>query len=206
MSEKPEGKNENIIEEETTGTEAETVTETGAETETVKRPVPKWLKVTGIVAAALLVLGGIGGYVGYTKYQAYLAEQNRIAEDDALIKQMAYTLALDTFHRHAVEDVFGGTGEAVADALVDAGIDTVEGVNNRPPYVEITDANRAHFADIQSVLISPDTGMVEVSVDIPAKALPVSDDGYYYLFSKAIYQNSITGEPIAKIEKDVDFV
>ena len=118
MSEKPEGKNENIIEEETTGTEAETVTETGAETETVKRPVPKWLKVTGIVAAALLVLGGIGGYVGYTKYQAYLAEQNRIAEDDALIKQMAYTLALDTFHRHAVEDVFGGTGEAVADALV----------------------------------------------------------------------------------------
>ncbi len=170
-----------------------------------KRKLPLGLKIAGVIVAVLLVAGGIGAYVGYTKYQAYLEECARIAEEDALVKQQAVTLALDTFHRHAVEDVFGGTGEAVADAFVDAGIGTIEGVNNRPPYVEITDANRAHFADIESVLIAP-SGMVEVSVNVPAKALPVSDDGYYYLFSKAIYQDHITGEPITRIEKDVDFV
>ena len=218
MSKNPEEKNENNINPDETEVEVETAEEAEADNEPddaseksekparERRPAPKWLKITGIVAAALLVLGGIGGYLGYTRYQAYLAEQVRIAEDDALVKQMAYTLALDTFHKHAVEDVFGGTGEAVADALVDAGIDTITGVNNRPPYVEITDANRAHFADVQSVLISPETGMVEVTVDIPAKALPVSDDGYYYVFSKAIYQNTISGEPVTRIEKDVDFV
>lgn len=211
MSKKTEEKEENIIESETTGITEEAMVEGEAEAThdqlvREKGKIPKWLIISGIIAAVLILLGGIGGYIGYTKNQTYLAEQERIAEDDAVVKQMAYTLAIDTFHKHAVEDVFGGTGEEVADALVNAGIETVEGVNNRPPYVEITDANRAHFADIQSVLISPETGMVEVSVDIPAKALPVSDDGYYYLFSKAIYQDSISGEPIAKIEKDTDFI
>ncbi|MBO4899179.1 MAG: hypothetical protein J5509_02710 [Lachnospiraceae bacterium] len=171
-----------------------------------KRKVPMGLKIFGGILALLIIAGGIGAYVGYTKYQAYLEECARIAEEDAYVKQQAVTLALDTFHRHAVEDVFGGTGEDAASAFVDAGIGTIEGVNNRPPYVEITDANRAHFADVESVLISPSTGMVEVSVNVPAKALPVSDDGYYYLFSKAIYQDHISGEPITKIEKDVDFV
>ena len=87
-----------------------------------KRKLPLGFKIAGVIAAVLLVAGGIGAYVGYTKYQAYLEECARIAEEDALVKQQAVTLALDTFHRHAVEDVFGGTGEAVADAFVDAGI------------------------------------------------------------------------------------
>ncbi len=171
-----------------------------------KKKFPKWLLVTLIVLGVLAAGAGIGGYFGYQKYNEYLADQERIAKEDALVKQGAFTLALDTFHKHAVEDVFNGTGEEVADALVNAGIDTIEGINNRPPYVEITDSNRANFADIQSVLISSETGMVEVTVEVPCNALPVSDDGYYYLFSKAIYQDKIGEEPVARIEKDVDFV
>ncbi len=179
-------------------------TGTSASAPEKKLRIPRTLRIVLAFIPVAAALTCLIVYLLNSRYIETLKENERIAADDAIVKQAAYTLALDTFHRHAVEDVFGGTGEEVADALVNAGLSTIEGINNRPPYVEITDANRAHFADVESVLISPDTGMVEVSVR--ADALPVSDDGYYYLFSKAIYQDHISGEPITRIEKDVDFI
>ena len=168
----------------------------------IPKPGPKTIAVIAVIAV-ILIACGIGAYIGYNKYNAYNAHLAQVAEDDAHVKYDAYNLAIDTFHEHAVDDVYNGTGEDVADALIGAGLTTLDGIHDRPPFVEITDANRDHFASVNLVEISPVTGMVEVSVT--ADALPISDDGYYYLFSEAVYENSISGEPIVRIEKDVDF-
>ena len=205
---------DNIIEETAEETIEETAGESGSpkdespkdESPKAKIKIPKWLIAAGILVVVLAGVYFTLVHISNQRYADYLTASSEEAVNDTLVKEHAYHLALDTFHRHAVEDIFNGTGESVADALVNAGLNTVEGINNRPPYVELTDANRSHFADIESVLISPSTGMVEVSVNIPAKALPVSDDGYYYLFSKAIYQDHISGDPITRIEKDTDFI
>lgn len=165
-----------------------------------KKPIP--IKVIAIIVTVLVALS-LGGAYAYSRYQQYLAREEQLALDDTRAKQDAYILARDTFHRHAVEDIYNGTGEAVADALVSAGLNTLEGIHDRPPFVEITDENRAGFASVNNVEISTLTGAV--NVEVTANALPVSDDGYYYLFSKPIYEDSISGEPIVKVEKDVDF-
>ncbi len=177
--------------------------ETFEEFKEKRRKIGRKHLIVLIVALAVLMAGGVGAYLGHSRYVAYEARRAELAENDAVAKEAAYVLAQNTFHQHAVEDIYNGTGESVAEAMVGAGLATLDGIRDRPPFVEITDANRANFARVESVEISPVTGMVEVAVK--ADALPISDDGYYYLFSKPIYGSAISGEPIIRIEKDVDF-
>lgn len=163
-----------------------------------RRPI-----ITLCIVLAVLAAIGAGAMIGRSRYTAYLEHRAEVGNNDAAAKEAAYTLAQNTFHEHAVEDIYNGTGESIAEAVVGAGLATLDGIHDRPPFVEITDANRAGFARVDQVEISPVTGMVEVSVR--ADALPISDDGYYYLFSKPIYGDGISGEPIVRTEKDVDF-
>jgi len=165
----------------------------------------KWMIPT-IVAGALIVLTVIGIFVGKKLYNNYQAEQNRLAVQDAEVKQRAYELAEDTFHKHAVEDVSGETGGDIADIIANIGQNTLDGIKNRPPFVELTDANKFDFLEIGSVLIDPEQGgMVDVNVISKKNELPKTDDGYFYLFSIPIYEDEISGEPITRIEKDIDF-
>lgn len=164
----------------------------------------KWVVPT-IIIGVLAVVIGIGSYIANTKYNEYLAEQDRLAKQDATIKQHTIELAEDTFHRHAVEDVSDGTGEDIASVIAQVGRDTLKGIKNRPPYVELTESNRYDFLEVDSVLISSETGMVDVTIASKKNELPKSDDGYFYLFSVPVYGDEISGEPITKIEKDIDF-
>lgn len=191
--------NENLSEDQNNQISEETISE-----EPVAEPPQKkkWL-IPLIALGVILIIGAVAAKIGNDKYQAYLERQAIIAAEDAELKNDAYILTIDTFHRHAVENVSNGSGENVAEALAKSGIGTLDGIKNRPPYVDLTAENSAHFANVESALISSATGMVEVTVT--ADALPKSDDGYYYLFSKAMYEDEISGEPITKAEKDVDF-
>lgn len=163
---------------------------------------PKWFW-PAIIAGILVILVGLG-LGGRAIYQHINNEKAAEAEADAYAKNEAYHLAEDTFHRHAVDDVDNGKGEGSIDAITDAGLGIIDDINNRPPYVELTDENRDHFANVESALISEEDVSI-VNVAITAEALPISDDGYYYLFNIPMYADGISGEPITKIEKDVDF-
>ncbi len=76
-------------------------------------------------------------------------------------------------------------------------------MRNRPPEVELTEANAADFATIESCVINTETGKIDVTMS--AQGLAVSDDGYYYLFEEKAYENGITDdEYIIEDQKDVD--
>lgn len=163
----------------------------------------KWL--IPCIALVIVLILGVGGFFGYKAWlQNEAQKQAEISANDAVAKNDAYNLTQDTDHRHAVEGIDDKTGLDIAGLLAEVGIRTDEDIKNRPPYVELTDENTRSFATVESALITKeDVSIVEISVK--ADALPISDDGYYYLFSKAIYEDEIYGEPITKTEKDVDF-
>jgi len=164
----------------------------------------KWL--LPVIIATIVLVVGLGTTFGIKGYLNYVSEKNaQMAAEDATVKNNAFQLTEESDHKHAVSGIDDRTGLDIAALLSEVGVQTDEDIENRPPYVELTDSNRSNFATVESVLISKnDVSTVDVSVS--AKALPISDDGYYYLFSKSIYENEISGEPITKTEKDVDFV
>lgn len=165
----------------------------------------KWVFPLVFGLAGILLVG----ILGFAGYKMYLSSRNNAAErlaKDATQKQYAYELAGYTFHRHAVEEISKGSGENIAKFVTEAGRITADGVKNRPPYVTLTPENTANFATVDSVLYNAETALVDVNILVPQNVLPISDDGYYYLFSKKIYEDGdISGEPITRIEKDVDF-
>ena len=172
--------------------------------ENASKPKRKWL-IPLIILGIIIVALGVGAYVANDKYKQYLVEQQELAEQDAQIKEDALKLAEDTFHQHAVDDVSNGSGESIADILARIAKETMDGIKNRPPFVELTEENRYSFLEVESVLISKETGLVEVTVPSLKNELPKSDDGYFYLFTIPIYEDEISGEPVTKIEKDIDF-
>lgn len=158
-----------------------------------------------VIICILVVLSAAGG-IGlklYQVYQAKLAAQALARENDTQVSQDAYILSLDTFHQHAVDMIDDNSGYDIADYLAKLGMQTVDDIGKRPPMVEVTDENRNSIAKIENVSISKEAGNIEVS--ITSEVLPISDDGYYYLFSKPIYQDKISGEPITRAEKDIEF-
>lgn len=162
----------------------------------------KWIVPTVVTAIVVALLGGAFG-IHYFIQRQKLNEQIE-AQEDAEAKNDAYILAQDTFHKHAVDDIDDESGIDIAKILAQLGIGISEDIDNRPPYEEITDENRADFAEVKSVLLDKDDPSTVV-VTVEAETLPVSDDGYYYLFALNMYDNNISDEPITKIEKDVDF-
>ena len=166
------------------------------------KPKRKWL--VPVILLVVLIIAGVGAWFGYSYYTDMKAQEAADKEADALVKNDAYHLALDTFHKHAVDAVDDESGQSIAEIIASVGTQTTEDIKNRPPYVEITDENRLSFAQVDSVLISSDDRS-QIDISVTAKALPISDDGYYYLFAKDIYQSTISGEPITSIEKDIDF-
>ena len=152
-------------------------------------------------AAAILAVVGTGSFIGI---QYYLAKQ---AAESAAIEAMVHTeaveLAENTLHRKRKEHVRQNAGRDTSRVLADASRFLIEGVHARPPQIELTEENAADFAKIESCLINPETGKVDVSVS--AEGLAISDDGYYYLFEEKIYDTGLAGDDyIIEEMKDVD--
>lgn len=157
-------------------------------------------KIMGI-AAAVLLLVGTGSFLGIR----YHLRQLEIADNavEAMVHTEAVELAEYSMHQHKKDHVRKHAGEGISKALVDAARFVTEGVKNRPPEIELTEANAADFARIESCEINPQTGKVDVKMS--ADGLAVSDDGYYYLFEEKVYENALAGEDyIVEDQKDVE--
>lgn len=166
---------------------------------TKRKPIGKKWIGAGVALAAIVILA-ILLTVQHNRAEQLRREQG---EETAKVNEEMMEILEDVRHEHQKDAAIQNPGEDVIRALIDAGIETKRGIDNRPPYVELTDANRDHFTTIESCKIDKETGQVVVTVS--AKELPISDDGYYYLFSEAMYEHGIGTEPITKAEKDVDF-
>ncbi len=85
--------------------------------------------------------------------------------------------------------------------IVDAGHSVTEALGKRPQTVDMTDANRSTFVNIDNCLIV-DTRKVQI--DVTSESVPSSDDKYYYLFEEATYEDSIPAdaEPLTKVYKN----
>ena len=160
----------------------------------------KILAVVSTAAAAVLLVGA-GSFIGIRYYLTQQAAESAAIE--AMVHTEAVELAENTLHRKRKEHVRQNAGKDASRALVDASRFLIEGVHARPPQIELTEENAADFAKIESCLINPETGKVDVAVS--AEGLAISDDGYYYLFEEKIYDTGLAGDDyIIEEMKDVD--
>lgn len=161
----------------------------------------KILAIAG-AAAAVLILAGTGGFIGVRNHLLSLAAESAAVE--AMVHTEAVELAEYTMTLKKKDRVKEEAGKDVAQALVNAARFLIEGVNSRPPQIELTDENTADFATIESCLINAETGKVDVTVS--AEGLAISDDGYYYLFEEKTYDTELKSDDyIIEELKDVNF-
>lgn len=206
-----------VLEESVTMEQSVTVNEKGAVERTItveekytieetpkepKKPIDK--KKLGIIIAVCAVaaaLLGTGSGLGIHYYLTQKAMENAAVE--AMVHTQAVELAEYSKTQHRKDSVKQNAGKDTTQALVDAARYMIDGVNNRPPQVELTEDNAEEFARIESCVINTETGKVDVTM--AAEGLAISDDGYYYLFEEKSYESGLTGdEYIIEEQKDVD--
>lgn len=206
-----------VLEESVTMEESVTINEKGAvqrtivveETYTIeetpenaKKPMNK--KKLGIIIAACVAAAaviGTGSGLGIHHYLTQKAMENAVVE--AMVHTEAVELAEYSKTQHRKDSVKQNAGKDTTQALVDAARYMIDGVNNRPPEVELTEENAEDFARIESCVINTETGKVDVTM--AADGVAISDDGYYYLFEEKSYEAGIgSNEYIIEEQKDVD--
>lgn len=206
-----------VLEESVTMEESVTINEKGAvertivveETYTIeetpqneKKPINK--KKLGLIIAACVAgtaVLGTGGGLGIHYHLTQKAMENAVVE--AMVHTEAVELAEYSKTQHRKDSVRQNAGKDTTQALVDAARYMIDGVNNRPPEVELTEENAQDFARIESCVINTETGKVDVTM--AADGVAISDDGYYYLFEEKSYEAGISGdEYIIEEQKDVD--
>ena len=166
-----------------------------------KKKNKKILAIVG-AAAVVLILAGTGSYIGIRNHLMQQAAESAAVE--AMVHTEAVELAEYTMTLKRKNRVKQEAGKDATQALVNAAHFLIDGVHARPPQIELTDANTADFAKIESCLINTETGKVDVTVS--AEGLAISDDGYYYLFEEKIYDTALRSDDyIIEELKDVNF-
>ncbi|MCD7724041.1 MAG: DUF5722 domain-containing protein [Clostridiales bacterium] len=206
-----------VLEESVTMEESVTVNEKGAvertivveETYTIeesqkdaKKPINR-KKMAIIIAVCILgaALAGTGSGLWIHRYVTQKTLENEAVE--AMVHTEAVALAEYSKTQHRKDSVKQNAGKDTTKALVDAARYMIDGIQNRPPEIEVTEENAEDFATIESCVINTETGKVDVTMS--ADAVAISDDGYYYLFEEKSYESGITGdEYIMEEQKDVD--
>lgn len=160
----------------------------------------KILAVSG-AAAAFVILAGTGSFFGIRHYLTKQAQESAAVE--AMVHTEAVELAEYSLRQYRKDHVKQNAGKDAAAALADAARFLIGGVHNRPPEIELTDANSSDFIKIENCLINTETGKVDVTMS--AEGLAISDDGYYYLFEEKTYDTALrSDEYIIEQQKDVD--
>lgn len=182
--------------------ETYTIEENPETSEDVRKKRNKKILAIAGAAAAVLILAGTGGFIGVRNH--LLSQAAESAAVEAMVHTEAVELAEYTMTLKKKDRVKEEAGKDVAQALVNAARFLIEGVNSRPPQIELTDENTADFATIESCLINAETGKVDVTVS--AEGLAISDDGYYYLFEEKTYDTELKSDDyIIEELKDVNF-
>ncbi len=154
-----------------------------------------------LIAAAVVLIVATGSFFAI-RYQILKTAQENAAIE-AMVHMEAVELAKYSQTQHKKDKLRKEAGKDVSRALVEAARYMINGFDNRPPEIEITEANAADFATIESCVINGETGKIDITISAPG--LAVSDDGYYYLFEEKTYDTALTGqEYIIEDQKDVD--
>lgn len=165
-----------------------------------RRRRKKGLAIAG-AAAAVLLLAGTGGFFGIRHYLMKQAQESAAVE--AMVHTEAVELAEYSLTQHRKDHLKENAGKDATKALADAARFLIGGVHNRPPQIELTEANASDFITIENCLINTETGKVDVTMS--AEGLAVSDDGYYYLFEEKTYETALgSDEYIIEQPKDVN--
>lgn len=159
----------------------------------VSKQKPLWVKVLFILIAVSLL--SVGGYVGWQ----YHLKKNAEAERESL-------------RRYNISVLGNAVGTSVEDVKKDAAdnIKTAKGLQEVwqsmwPEEIEITEANRKGFAQIERCEISEEDSS-KVVVSGLMEGIPKSDDRRIYVFNVATYNNGLVEgqEPITSIRKSDD--
>ena len=159
----------------------------------VSKQKPLWVKVIFILIAVALL--SVGGYVGWQ----YHLKKNAEAERESL-------------RRYNISVLGNAVGTSVEDVKKDAAdnIKTAKGLQEVwqsmwPEEIEITEANRKGFAQIERCEISEEDSS-KVVVSGLMEGIPKSDDRRIYVFNVATYNNGLVEgqEPITSIRKSDD--
>ena len=159
----------------------------------VSKQKPLWVKVLFILIAVALL--SVGGYVGWQ----YHLKKNAEAERESL-------------RRYNISVLGNAVGTSVEDVKKDAAdnIKTAKGLQEVwqsmwPEEIEITEANRKGFAQIERCEISEEDSS-KVVVSGLMEGIPKSDDRRIYVFNVATYNNGLVEgqEPITSIRKSDD--
>ena len=160
----------------------------------------KLRKRIAIISAAVLVVA-VSSFC-LIRYQM-IKTANENAAIEAMVHMEAVELAEYSQTQHKKDKVRKEAGKDATRALVEAARYMINGFENRPPEIELTESNTADFATIESCEINSETGKIDITMSAPG--LAVSDDGYYYLFEQETYETELTGEDyIIEDQKDVD--
>lgn len=192
---------EGAVERTITVEETYTIEEKPEEPKETRRIRSRKILAAAGAAAAVLILGGTGGFFGIRHYLTKQAQESAAVE--AMVHTEAVELAEYSLTQHRKDHLKENAGKDTAEALADAARFLISGVHNRPPQIELTDANASDFIKIENCLINTETGKVDVTIS--AEGLAVSDDGYYYLFEEKAYDTALrSDEYIIEQQKDVD--
>ncbi|MBR5800940.1 MAG: hypothetical protein IKY23_12870 [Lachnospiraceae bacterium] len=142
----------------------------------------------------LLLLGGIVGGVLF-----FLHRSDKAQKEAAAMEQIQAPVKEETVVEKEPE-VLPDISSAVLGHIVTAGEMVDKVYKQRPPSVDLTEAEAAEFGDITSCVIEDGS---RVSVTMEVDGLPVSDDKFYYLFDMNTYETTLEGkEPLDKVYKD----
>lgn len=192
---------EGAVERTITVEETYTIEEKPEEPKETRRIRSRKILAAAGAAAAVLILGGTGGFFGIRHYLTKQAQESAAVE--AMVHTEAVELAEYSLTQHRKDHLKENAGKDTAEALADAARFLIGGVHNRPPQIELTDANSSDFIKIESCEINTETGKVDVTMS--AEGLAISDDGYYYLFEEKAYDTALrSDEYIIEQQKDVD--
>lgn len=192
---------EGTVERTITVEETYTIAEKPEEPKEVRRKKKKKILAISGAAAAVVILVGTGSFFGIRNYLTKQAQESAAVE--AMVHTEAVELAEYSLRQHRKDHVKQNAGKDTAEALLDATRFLIGGVHNRPPEIELTEANSSDFIKIEDCLINAETGKVDVTMS--AEGLAVSDDGYYYLFEEKTYDTALrSDEYIIEQEKDVN--
>ena len=153
---------------------------------------PKLLIIALLLAGVILLAG-----VGLTVFFVFRGEEPEpLPEPEQPVAQ----------EETQPEPVGPDLGSDVVNHIVTAGGAVLDNFKQRPATHELTEENRANFAQITECVIKTETG--RVSVTVTGDGIPKSDDKYYYLFALNTYENGISedSEYLDREYKDTEIV
>lgn len=149
-----------------------------------------------IIVAVIALAAGLGSYF-FLNNRTAVQEEVSVSVEELQQEQTKE-------EKEAEEPEKDKIGSGVLSHIMTAGNAVESAYNSRPKSYELTQENAEYLPKIDSCLIQPETGKVEVT--IKGEGIPASDDKYLYLFSLDTFDTEISesDEYITKVYKDTE--